>query len=283
MRGNLLFNIILAGSILFHVALITRIALPAGFFNDGKIRIDYFVRESERPAIDREAVKPPPEQPKLPDPVKKPEPPPPVVRPAQVKTAQVQSGRDASADREKIAAALPAPPPNPIRENSIVASSGILETASVDPNAPRGLKHYDTETAVPPTSYSPDGVAHGAGDGTSGSAVSAPAPVKKDEKKIDIGAIVGEYGTKVRALIERRKKYPPRAKRLGIQGEVRLEFTVAANGGLLDSRVSASSGAEAIDEAALQAVRAAAPFPPLPPELSVDRLKLAIKLIYKYE
>jgi protein TonB len=51
-------------------------------------------------------------------------------------------------------------------------------------------------------------------------------------------------------------------------GDVLLQFTVAPSGKLLDHTVLQSSGSPKLDRAAITALERAAPFPPLPPELS---------------
>lgn len=284
MRGNALFKCILFFSIVLHVLVITRVSMPRGFFENKKISIDYLLPEGKKTV----AAKPAPEsgkdrqpeekaenrtskkEPKHPETISKP---PSIEKPAADRS-------DRNNEPEKEAAALPAPPPNPLPENSITAMSGVMETASVDPGAPAGLKGYNTETKVPAGAFvSPDGVIGGRGTGDTGTS----QPEKKTAPGIDTAAVIRDYGAKVRALIERRKKYPERARRLGIQGEVNLEFAISAEGRLIDSKVSRSSGSDIIDEAALQAVRAAAPFPPLPGALGLDRLKLTVKLVYKYE
>ncbi|WP_245410632.1 energy transducer TonB [Notoacmeibacter marinus] len=52
----------------------------------------------------------------------------------------------------------------------------------------------------------------------------------------------------------------------GARGTVHVTFTVGRGGGLNGARISRSSGSSAADRAALNAVRRAAPFPPIPSE-----------------
>jgi protein TonB len=71
------------------------------------------------------------------------------------------------------------------------------------------------------------------------------------------------YALRVRGLVEARKRYPARARRLGQEGEVSVRVRIAPDGRLLGQpRVTASSGAEALDREALRMVRQASPFPP---------------------
>ena len=75
------------------------------------------------------------------------------------------------------------------------------------------------------------------------------------------------YLEMVRNLIERQKQYPERFKRHGIQGRVEVAFTIASGGQVEQLVVTRGAPSEALNIAALDAVRKAAPFPPPPLEL----------------
>lgn len=77
--------------------------------------------------------------------------------------------------------------------------------------------------------------------------------------------LVAVWGTRLRARIERRKRYPA-----GMRGsaEVRLRFRVAPSGRLLNAEVIGPSGQTAFDRAALKALSRAQPFPRAPGELT---------------
>lgn len=66
----------------------------------------------------------------------------------------------------------------------------------------------------------------------------------------------------VREGIARVLTYPPRAKRFGWAGRVVVAFTLLAHGAIRDLRIIERSQFELLDEAALEAVRRAAPFHP---------------------
>ncbi len=70
--------------------------------------------------------------------------------------------------------------------------------------------------------------------------------------------------------------YPEASLRYGLYGSLRLLVVVRYDGVVEEIRVLASSGYDALDEAAIRIVRLAAPFPPFPPALreSVDRLEI---------
>ena len=77
-------------------------------------------------------------------------------------------------------------------------------------------------------------------------------------------AAVSNYPGKIVAKLRRALRYPAQARRQGVHGETRVSFVVAADGSVSSIRMVGSSGSAALDEAALDAVRRAAPFPPIP-------------------
>jgi len=98
------------------------------------------------------------------------------------------------------------------------------------------------------------------------------------------GAVPPEYEGYVRSLrerVQRRLVYPWQAARLGQQGTVELEVRVNQDGRLADVLVLDASGPAALRTAAVQAVRAAGPFPfpeGLPPRGLVIRLPVMFRL-----
>jgi periplasmic protein TonB len=71
-------------------------------------------------------------------------------------------------------------------------------------------------------------------------------------------AAVSNYPGKIVSKLRRA------AKRQKLQGEVRVAFTVSANGSVGGVRVVRSSGSPVLDKAAIETVRRAAPFPAIP-------------------
>lgn len=82
---------------------------------------------------------------------------------------------------------------------------------------------------------------------------------------------IRSYLAAVRARIEAAKQYPPNARRRGIEGRAMVRFRLAADGQLLVVRLAAASGFRELDQAALSAVRRAAPFPGFPGQDSGPR------------
>lgn len=76
---------------------------------------------------------------------------------------------------------------------------------------------------------------------------------------------LASWGAGIMAGVERHKRFPVAAG--DARGTVGVALTVARDGALAGVRVAKSSGVAALDLAAVQAVQAAAPFPPAPAAL----------------
>ena len=57
-----------------------------------------------------------------------------------------------------------------------------------------------------------------------------------------------------------------------VAGTVVMRFTIGLDGQLLSKEVASSSGSKVLDDAATAALDRAAPFPPIPPEVSIKPL-----------
>ncbi|MFN0218007.1 MAG: energy transducer TonB [Hyphomicrobium sp.] len=112
-----------------------------------------------------------------------------------------------------------------------------------------------------------------------------PEPVQVQEQRPEQVAIVSEqssgeeksggnprafsmYLGKINELVQ-RSKINPRSR---VAGTVVMKFTVGTRGELISKEVATSSGHPALDNAAIAALERAAPFPPIPPEVSVSPL-----------
>ncbi len=78
--------------------------------------------------------------------------------------------------------------------------------------------------------------------------------------------------------IRRYQRYPEAARQEGLQGTVETYFVVRRDGTLVDARVQSSAGQLLLDDAAIEAIRRAQPFPSIPaglPDLLGIRLGIA--------
>jgi protein TonB len=88
------------------------------------------------------------------------------------------------------------------------------------------------------------------------------------------------YFTSIKRNIEFVWEYPEPALRYGLQGKLLLQFTILASGELESEQIIRSSGSNLLDHEALRAMKAAAPFRPIPPW--IDKKKLTITASFEY-
>jgi len=112
------------------------------------------------------------------------------------------------------------------------------------------------------------GVGQGGATGADGTAQAATASTTARQ------SAYAAWGAEVRAALERRQRSPVG----GGEGAVTLLLEVARNGALQSAKVAESSGFAALDQAALSAARAAAPFTAAPPELTDAAYALRLTL-----
>jgi len=72
----------------------------------------------------------------------------------------------------------------------------------------------------------------------------------------------------------------PEAARLGQRGQVVLQFAIGKRGELNKVVFSTESGAKALDQAAVAAISASNPLPPLPTDFKGDRVVLQLTFLY---
>ena len=104
-------------------------------------------------------------------------------------------------------------------------------------------------------------------------AMAAPTPTPvSDNTKAQAASMEGEYASKVRAMLNSTKRYPTgrAASQQRPQGKVRVWFTLARDGALLEAGILESSNSNLLDDAAIATVRRAV-FPPFPANTWVNQ------------
>ncbi len=93
------------------------------------------------------------------------------------------------------------------------------------------------------------------------------------------------YQDTVKQRIEEVRRYPSWAKRRGIEGEVRTKFAILSKGLTQDIRIIHSSGSKVLDEEAVDTIRRASPFPPVPEEIDSSLVWMEVSIVFtlKYE
>jgi protein TonB len=91
------------------------------------------------------------------------------------------------------------------------------------------------------------------------------------------------FTREVRQRIADAKYYPRIARRRGMEGQPVVAFTLSKGGGLMRADLARTSGYQLLDQAALEAVHRAAPYPEIPAELKTDtfQFKLPISFVLK--
>lgn len=96
-----------------------------------------------------------------------------------------------------------------------------------------------------------------------------------------LGRIKMAFSTQIRTKIALTKYYPRTARRRGFEGEPVVAFTLGNAGNLMEVSINNPSPYKQLDEAALDAVKSASPYPPIPELLKMKtiRFKLPISFI----
>jgi len=131
-----------------------------------------------------------------------------------------------------------------------------------------GSETAETTVAAPTEEVKAKGGSAGAGAGGMGTWLSAvPGPGGGVSAGFGRGGI--DWRQLLRQRIERAKRYPALARRLGMEGTVHVEFRIARDGSVEGVKVAKSSGYPLLDEASVQAIKRAVPLPIVPGKIRV--------------
>ena len=75
-------------------------------------------------------------------------------------------------------------------------------------------------------------------------------------------------------------RYPGSRSDMDCWRRLLLEFSILGNGDIESAKIIRSSGSNLLDEEALRAVKAAAPFGPIPPWLGKNRIDIVASFEY---
>lgn len=102
------------------------------------------------------------------------------------------------------------------------------------------------------------------------------------DRKASDPAILKDFLRMISGRIEKSKRYPGWAMDAGLEGKVIVRFTILRDGELGERPLLVkSSGAEILDNAAIAAIKNAAPFPALPDSLSQERLQVELPMDFR--
>jgi len=89
------------------------------------------------------------------------------------------------------------------------------------------------------------------------------------------------YFSLIREKIEQNKIYPEVARKKGITGKVKLNFSILSNGDIREIKILSSSGNDILDNSAIETIKRIIPFPPFPKDLQKDSISFVITISYK--
>jgi protein TonB len=140
-----------------------------------------------------------------------------------------------------------------------------------------------TPSAAPDSRPSPPGERIGVPDIPRTPAVAASdwAPVLQAAEAPSQFITPDSYLEMVRLRIESRKRYPEAARKARIEGRVAIRFVLAADGSVRDLAVTRAARNDALNAAALEAVRQAVPFPRPPANLFKKDLALELTIVFE--
>lgn len=173
-------------------------------------------------------------------------------------------------DEEPPARSIPRPPtrhkmPEARDVERIDVAKPHIPDVRMDPVETETPDPLSEAIAVPDTS----GLAAGLSDWAPAAPVRSEYLTRKD------------YFDMLRLKIESRKEYPASAQNRQVEGRVVVGFTLAADGSVQSASVVESSGHRALDRAAVNAVKAAAPFPRPPSTLFSGPLQMVVPIMFE--
>ena len=152
-----------------------------------------------------------------------------------------------------------------------VSRRPALRPRSIEAQAPKPQPKPAPKPKPQPKGNARANAAAGATDGQAGAKARAAADRQAAAAASAANAAASNYPGQVMARIARLPR-----PRTSSRGSATIAFTIAGNGGLSGARVAASSGSAQLDQAALELVRRASPFPP-PPKGAQRSFSIRIK------
>lgn len=175
---------------------------------------------------------------------------------------------------------LTPPQPEPVKEKPVALAPPrpAVQAQPVPKTIEAPAAQAETTTPpAPPVHVAPPGPVTPAPPAPA--APTPPAPAAPAPKQISTEAIPTDYVGQVYVRINRNADYPREARMRRQQGKVGYRLTLSPDGSLVSFDIQ-PSGVDALDEAARDAIRRAAPFPRLP-DLGGSSYLLAGNIVFK--
>lgn len=175
-------------------------------------------------------------------------------RPRQQKAPSEKAAPVQAMPKQEAASTLPAAAVQTVTEASSAAKAPPRPTAEAQ-LPPHGRQEPPTDEPRP--------VASAPIDKPSNLTATVTSPATQREPELTQQTIT-EYQRSLQALLEKSKHYPRQARLRRMEDEIVVSFTINEAGGLETCTLVSSAGFALLDDAALAAVRNAAPFPAPP-------------------
>jgi protein TonB len=138
------------------------------------------------------------------------------------------------------------PPPDPASVPTPRSKPDRTEVAEAKPEPPKPAEPPPSAASAPASAARSGGAGGGGAAQTAGNAAASA------------------YRAEVAARLAQKRFYPNAARRDRLTGRATVSFTLNASGRVTEARVVRSAGSRILDDAALEMVRRAAPYPPIP-------------------
>jgi protein TonB len=186
----------------------------------------------------------------------------------------------------------PAPKPAPARDTLLVPSRGTHDPGPA--GGARAEPEREGSTSTPSAGPASERVGPGGGAGTpsaagagGGGTGSAGAPAPGGGQTAAIGGPRAEGGTEyagylagLRRRVQASLRYPPAARRRGLEGTVHVEIVITPAGAVGPIAVVRSSSHALLDDAAIEAVRSL-PAQPFPRQLVPRTLRVRLPVVFQ--
>ena len=211
----------------------------------------------------------------------------PVIQPPKIEVAQAPPPPTATAPPQP----PPPQPPAPAKPKLAfedVASTPVQTVSKPNPNS-----------KVPPVSTSMADTIRNVRPGAGGTIVGDVGDSRTTVPSINDAASAGKIGSNLQLLSDARgvdfKPYLiqvltavrrnwlaiiPESARLGRRGRVLIQFAIDRNGAVPKLVIAEGTGTDSLDRAAVAAISASYPFPPLPVEYKGDQIRLQLAFAY---
>lgn len=211
----------------------------------------------------------------------------PVIEPPKIEVAQAPPPPTGTAPPQP---PVPTPPPQPVKPKLAFED---VATTPLDPVAPSPRSRQGAQ------SNSPQDSTRNIMPGANGTVVGDIGDSTTSLQGANQGASLGKIGSNLQLLSDAKgvdfKPYLiqvlmavrrnwlaiiPESARLGRRGRVLIQFAIDRKGGVPKLVIAEGTGTDSLDRAAVAAVSASYPFPPLPTDYRGDEIRLQLAFAY---